>query len=172
MQFSALAFPSDPLALALVPDPPAMKQKKTGPVRCRSVLAIEPSDSLDRRAQKLLVTCRVLGGGVRPVRQQRKPDIAIRAREIMDFQPLDELVDCRAAREQCRHDDDGAELTRNTVAKLESGEHGGAEPIRDHAVHQRDCGIDGNEESQERQWQENPSIGAGHIDRKQCQCEK
>ena len=61
MQFSALAFPSDPLALALVPDAPTMKYKKTGPIRCRSVSAIEAVDSLNRYTQKLLVACRALG---------------------------------------------------------------------------------------------------------------
>ena len=90
----------------------------------------------------------------------------------MDFQSLNEFVDCRAAREERRHDNDRAKLTRNTIVKLEPGEHGGAKPIGDHAVHQRDCGIDGNKESQKRQRQQNPSIGAGRIDRKQCQREK
>ena len=65
------------------------------------------------------------------------------------------------------YDDHGAQLTRNTIAKREPGEHGGAEPIGGHTVHQRDCGIDGNEETQERQRQENPSIG--RFDAKQCQ---
>ncbi len=51
MQLSAFALPSDPLALALVPDPSAMQQEKTRPVRCGSVPGIEAIDSLDRRTQ-------------------------------------------------------------------------------------------------------------------------
>ena len=83
----------------------------------------------------------------------------------MNFQSLNEFVDCRAAREERRHDNDRAKLTRNTIVKLQPGEHGRAEPIGGHAIHQRDCGIDGNEEPQKRQRQESPSIGAGQIDR-------
>ncbi len=172
MQFSALAFPSDPIALALVPDSPAMQQEKTKPVQRRTVPAIEPIDSLNRRAQKLLVTGSALGGRVRPVRQKRKTDIAIRASEIMNFQPFDEFIDCRSAREQCRHDDDGAEFARNTIAQLEPGEHGRAEPICDRAVHQRDRRVYRNKEAQERQQQEKRSISACQTDCEQCQREK
>ena len=55
MQLPTLAFPADPLALALVPDPPAMEQEKARPLRRRSVLPVETSDSFDRRAQSLIV---------------------------------------------------------------------------------------------------------------------
>ena len=69
----------------------------------------------------------------------------------MDLQPLDQFVDYRDARQHRRHDDDGAEFAQYTIAKLKPGKHRGTEPVGDRSVHQRDRGINGNKEAQNRQ---------------------
>ena len=90
----------------------------------------------------------------------------------MDFQSLDKFVDGRGAREQRRNDDDGTELTRNTIAKFEPREHRWAEPICNESVHQGDCAIYRNEDPKKCQRQKNPSNGAGHFDCEQSQSKK
>ena len=75
MQLAALAFPSNPLPLPLVPEPPAMEQEEPRPIR-RLVRRFKPRDACGRRAEKFVVTGRALGGAVGPVRKQREADIA------------------------------------------------------------------------------------------------
>src|SRR5579863_2143091 len=59
VQLSAFAFPSDPLALPLVPDSPPMEQQETSAFRGRSIALVQTCDSLSGRAEKLVIVWRV-----------------------------------------------------------------------------------------------------------------
>ena len=154
MQLAALAFPSDPPRLPWIPDPPAMQQEEARPAGCRSIAAIEAFDARGHRADERRITLDGLGRGVRPVRQQREVELALRAGEVMDFQPLDLLFDCGLRREQDRNGHDGAQRRRDAVAQLEARQDRRTEPFRDAAVHERHRGIDGGDQPEEREQTE------------------
>ena len=74
--------------------------------------------------------------------------VAFRTREVVDFQPLDLLLDRLARRKHGRHRDERAEVRRNAVAKLQSGQQRRAEAPRHAAIHQRDRRVDGGDRAQ------------------------
>src|SRR5208283_903472 len=120
MQLSALAFPSEPLSLARVPDLPTMEQEKSVPVRRRAIQLVQPPDSRDRSAQELIVVRSILGHTVRPVREQCKTEIAIRSREVMNRQAFDLLFEFRWRRQKGGYDDQGAQTRRHPIPKLQT----------------------------------------------------
>ena len=120
MQLAALALPADPPRFAFVPDATAMQQQEAGAARRRAVAPIESRDAFRRGADERLVAVGVFGRGVGPVGDQREMQIAFRAREVMDLQPLDLLVDGLQRRQQRRHRDERAQMRGNAVAQLQS----------------------------------------------------
>ena len=97
VQLAALALPADPPSFAFVPDPPAMQQQEAVAAGRRAVAPIEPRDALRRRGEQRRVALDVLGRGIGPVGEQREMKVAFRAREMVDLQPLDLLLDRRRA---------------------------------------------------------------------------
>ena len=100
-RFSSCSLPRlrsqpDPLPLPVVPDAPAVEQQEAVPAGGRSVAAIQPRDRRGGGVEQRVVACDGLGRGVRPVRQQREVKLAVRAREVVDLQPLDLLFQSSA----------------------------------------------------------------------------
>ena len=60
VELAAFAFPADPLALAVVPHPPAMQKKKSIAGRRRPMTSIHTSNRRSRHGEKLVVSCRAL----------------------------------------------------------------------------------------------------------------
>ena len=137
-----------------------MEQEESVAFRRRSVASIQARDSLGGGAEKLVVIRRILGGGVRPVREQREAEIAVRARQVMHLEALDLLLDLRWRRQERRHDDHRAQARRHSVAKLQAGRVFGAEPICDAAVHQRHRRIRCRNQGEQREQEEHPSADA------------
>ena len=84
--------------------------------------------------EQSVVAFRVLGRGIDPVGEQREMKVAFRAREMMDLETLDLLLDRVACRQQRRHRDERAQMRGHAVAQLQSGQERGAEA----AVSRRD----------------------------------
>src|SRR5271166_3226331 len=93
VQLPALALPPYPLPLSLVPGPSPVEEEKSITVGCRSVTLVQARDSRGGRAEELVVVLRALRCGVRPVREQSQPQIVVGAREEVDFETLDLLLD-------------------------------------------------------------------------------
>ncbi len=82
-----------------------MEQEETCAFRRRSILSIQARDSLGRRAEQFVVTRCALGGAVGPVREQSEAEIAVLARQVVNLQALDLLLELRSRRQERRHDD-------------------------------------------------------------------
>ena len=95
VQLAALAFPADPPRFACVPDPPAMEQQEAVAAGRRAIALVEPGDAGCRRFQQCRVAVDMLGRGIDPVGEQSEMQIAFRAREVVDLQTLDLLLDRR-----------------------------------------------------------------------------
>ncbi len=109
VQLAALALPADPLAFALVPEPAPVQQQEAIAVGGRRVPLIQPRDSSARGREQRVVAGLALGGGVRPVREQREADVAVRSRQVMHFESLDLLLDLRTRGQQRGHHDERAQ---------------------------------------------------------------
>ena len=99
VELAAFAFPSNPLLLPIVPDPPTMEQEETVTPRRRSVAAIQTGDTLGGSIEKGVIPPGVLGRGVRPIRKKREMKVAFRAREVVDLQTFDLLFERGLRRE-------------------------------------------------------------------------
>ena len=149
VQLAALALPADPAPFAFVPDAPAMEQQEAVAARRRAVALVEPGDALRCSREESGVALEVLGRSIGPVGEQREMQIAFRAGEVMDFQPLDLLLDRRVRRQQRRHRDERAQMRGHAVAQLQGRQERRAEAERHGAVDQRDRRIDGGDRAQE-----------------------
>ena len=135
-----------------------MQEVEPGVFRGRAVAPIQLCDAVRRGAQQIIVAWCRLSGGVRPVRQQGKAEVAVLARQVVNLEALDLLVDRGARRQERRNDDDGAQVRRYAVAKLERGERVGVEIIGDGAVDDRDGQVRRRREGEQREQAEGPSV--------------
>ena len=150
VELPALALPPHPHLLALVPDPPAVEEEEP-----LAVAPVQARDALARRRERLVITRHPLRGRVRPVGEDREADVAVGIRQVVHLEPLDLLIDLRAARQQGRHDDHGPQARRHALAQLESRQRARAEQRRDAAIHERDRQVRRRDEGQEPE-QEQP----------------
>ena len=95
MQLAALALPADPPRFAFIPDAAAVQKEEAGSARRRAIAAIEARDPFRRDRDQRCVALGMFGRGVGPIGHQRKMQIAFRAREVMNFETLDQLFDRR-----------------------------------------------------------------------------
>ena len=171
MQLAALALPADPPSFALVPDAPAMKQEEARAVPGRPIARVQPRDAGGRFVEKRFVVGVVLGCAIAPVGDQRESEIVVRIGKMMNLQPLDLLFDRRCAGEQRRHDDDCAQIRRDTVAQFQSRQNRPADLSGDRAVHDRDRDIRGRNEADNRQNKKQPAGDPNICDGEQCERE-
>jgi hypothetical protein len=85
VQFATLAFPPHPLSLTLAPQPSPMKKKEPFAVNRPFMTLIQARDSLNRNAEKAIVSFRTLCWRVAPIREKCKAKIAVLICEIMNF---------------------------------------------------------------------------------------
>ena len=92
-------------------------------------------------------------------------DITSQTREVVDLQALDLFLDRLIIREQRRHGDERAQLRRNAIAKLQSGQKRSTEAPCHAAIYQRDRSIDGGDRTQNAEQTQpcpaNPRCGQG-----------
>ena len=158
-RFSSWSFPrlrSQPIHFpcSLVPDPPAMEQEEAVAIRRGSMASIQPRDRRGGRAEEILVSRRTLRVGVRPVREQSEAEIVVGARQRVDLEPLDLLLDLRSRRQEGGHDDHRAQTRGHSLTKLEARQRPRADPGRDETVHERQGHVRRGDESQQREQQE------------------
>jgi hypothetical protein len=120
MELPALAFPADPLALPVVPDPPAMEQEESVAIRCGSMASIQPRNRRGSRGEEILVSGRTLRVAVRPVREQSETKIVVGARQRVNFEPVGLLLDLRSRRQEGGHDEHRAQTRGHALAKLQA----------------------------------------------------
>ena len=78
-------------------------------------------------------------------------EVAFRAGEMMDLQPLDLLLDRLACRQQRRHRDERAQMRGHAVAQLQGGQERGAEAP---------CHARGSPARRPRRWRESHPVAA------------
>ena len=142
VQLAALALPSHPASLRLVPDATPVQQEETIGTFGGRMAAVEPDDAGGGRRHEVGVSRVGLRVGVRPVRQEREMHGAAGIGEIVHFQPLKLLVDGRAGRQQRRDGDEGPQLRRHARPELEAGQQHRAEAAGDRPIDQQQRGID------------------------------
>ena len=139
MELPALALPPHPRLLALVPEPPTVEEKESlASTRNGTVASVQTRDPLARRGETLLVTRHALRGRIRPVGEKGETKITIRIRQVVHFQPLEQLVDLHAVGQEGGHDDHRAQCHGHAIAQLEARQHARREQHRDPSIHKRD----------------------------------
>ena len=84
-----------------------------------SMLGVQPRDSGSRRGEQLCIAFDDRALGIDTVRQQRKVQLAPRAREVVDLESLEQLIEFREVRQQHRDADQRTERGRNVARELE-----------------------------------------------------
>jgi hypothetical protein len=119
-----------------------MQQVEAGSGVARGMPRVQLRDGRGRGIVEGRVIGHVLVCRIGPVRQQREVQLAVRRREVMHLESLDELGDRRRRRQQCRHRHQRAQRRRNAVLERQARQQRRTEPARDHAVHERDGRVD------------------------------
>ena len=128
MELAALALPTDPTRLALIPNAATMQQEEPRSARRRAITQIEARDARRGRRDELSVTVGMFVRGVGPVGHQREMQIAFRARKMMDFEPFDQLLHALQRRQQRRHGDERTQVRGNAVPQFERRQQVAAKP--------------------------------------------
>src|ERR1017187_5711839 len=107
MQLSSFALPPHPFSFALVPNSLAMKEEEALPAaRGRTIALVQQRNAVDRERQQIVVIRQGFAGCVQPIGEQSKAQLSILIREVMNFQPLDLLLDILRGGQQHGDDDD------------------------------------------------------------------
>ena len=143
-----------------------MQQQETVAARCRSVTLVQPRDAFFRGGQQLFVAVHVLAWRIAPIGQQREMKVALSARQVVDLEPADLLLDVFERGQQRRHGDEGAQVRGDSATQLERRQQGGAETSGDDVVDDRNGHVDRRDESQNpEQQQPSPLQAAQRGDR-------
>jgi hypothetical protein len=141
-----------------------------------SVRSIQSCDPVGRDLQERSVAVGGRGGGVRPVRQQREVNFAVRSGQVVHFETLDLHLYGFRRRQQRGHDDDGSQVRWHALLQRQSRQQGRAESARDCAIDQCHGQVDSRnrpEQSEQRQVQAGDGL-AGQCPQRQgetCRCE-
>ena len=82
-----------------------------------SVAPVQLGDALSRRGEQHRIIFQMFRLGIDPVGQQGKVKRAFWAGEIMNFQPLDLILDGLTCRQHRRNDDESAQLLGHPVGE-------------------------------------------------------
>ncbi len=164
VELPALALPSHPLALARVPEPPAVEQEKARPRRGRGPVAgVEPRDAVAGGRQEPIVLRHRLGGRVDPIREEGEVEVTGRVGEEVDLEPSDLLLDLGFARQQRRYHHEGPQARGNAVARLQTRQRHRPEHRHDRAVDERDREVGGRDDREEGQQGQPGERHAGGV---------
>src|SRR5271166_4749315 len=115
-QLSPLALPSHPFAFTLVPNAPSMQQQEPlTAIGSRTMYSIEPLDSVNGDGQQFVIVRKRLVLSVQPVGQQREMKLALGIGQVVDLQPLDQLLYDVPGCQQGRHNDKGSQRLGHAV---------------------------------------------------------
>src|SRR5882672_2505590 len=119
MQLPSLALPAHPFAVTLVPYTLAMEEKKAfATPRGRTILFVQPSDSIHRDGDQVVITRQGLARRVQPIREQRETQFSIWICQIVHFQPLDMLCNFLRGSKQGGHDDNRPQVLGDAVVEF------------------------------------------------------
>ena len=121
LELAALALPAHPHALARVPQPGAMQQKKRRGPPGREVAGVERQDTLAGAPQQRDVGVHVLAWRVAEVGQQREKEVGIAVGEVTDLERIEQRVDLGDVDQQRGHGDHRALVRRDTGREVEAG---------------------------------------------------
>ncbi len=82
--------------------------------------------------------------------------VAFGTGEMVDFQPLDLLLDGVGRGQKRRHGDERAQMRGNAVGQLQGRQKIGVEAEADGAIDQRDRGVNGGDRAKRRENAERP----------------
>ncbi len=151
VELAALALPADPAPLSLVPQAFAVQQHEAVAGRSGAIAMVQPRDALPGRGPQGLVGLGLFAVGVAPIGQQGEIELARRAGQIVDLQPLDLFLDIFEGGEQGRDGDQGPQGFGYAVLQVQGREQGGAEAARHQMVDQGDGQVHRGDEAQARQ---------------------
>ena len=171
VQLAALTLPAHPLLFTFVPDAPAMQKEEPRAILGGSILLVQPGDAGSRFVEQRHIIRTMFRRAVVPVREKREGEIVVLVGEVVNLQPFDLLADRRDAGEQRGHDDDGAQIGRNSAPQFQSGQRRCADELGDRAVHHRDRHVRCRDETGKPQQPKHPAADSGLRYRKERQRE-
>ena len=97
-----------------------MQQQEARAARARGHSVVESCNAVARDGDQLLVAFGSLVVRVEPIGEQGEMQVAFRTGEMMDFQPLDLLLDVFGRGQKRRHGDQRAQMRGNAIRKLQA----------------------------------------------------
>ena len=119
-----------------------MQQQEAVAARRGSITLVQLRDAGPGGGQQLIVPVYVLAWRVAPIGQQGEMKFALGARQIVDLEPADLLLDVLERGQQRRHGDEGAQVRGDSATQLERRQQGGAETSGDDVVDKRNGQVD------------------------------
>ena len=151
LELAALALPSHPPALGLVPHTPSMKQQEPRPAAgSLAVTLVELIDAGRGGSEQFIVPDNLLGVGIEPVREQRETKIAFPIGQEVHFKSTNQGFDVVLVGQQHRNHDERAEVGRHPGVEVEARERFRAEHSGDHQVHECDREVGGRDDREDR----------------------
>ena len=161
VELAALALPAHPAALGLVPLSAAVEQQEPGATaRGLAVALVETVDRRPSGREQPVVAGDVLGGGVQPVREQGKPEVALAVSQVVHFEAAHLCLDIRLARQERGDDDQCSQLGWDAAVEIEPRQGSRAEHVGDCPVDERDGKVGRRAEAEDRDEQD-PRAGSG-----------
>ena len=145
--FSALALPAHPDALARVPAAFTMEQEE--PIRVPAAEpAIQLQDAVARGRQDRLVAVALGRLRVAKIAQDGEVNAGVEVAVGQHFHVLEERHDAIRARDQCRHDHHRARVVRHAFGQIEPREPPRRDRPRDQPLHERAGDIERRDDEQ------------------------
>ena len=166
LELAALALPADEALLGFAEGACAVQHDEARrAVGRRGVTRIQRGDVAHRGVEQGCVRRERGGVGIGPVGQQRELCVTLRVGEVVQFEPVGELVGRAAARQHAGDHDHHAVLGRNAVRKREARQSARARRFADQPVDDRDHRLRGREQQQQRRDEAQPQRHIGVAQR-------
>ena len=120
LELPAFALPAHPLIFFRVPLALAMEQEKSSAAGRRPVALVQIGDGGNGGLQQFIVAARGFGIGIGPVGEQRKPQIAVWIRQVVNFEIVYISLRALGRSQQRRHHHDRAQRVRHSRAEFHS----------------------------------------------------
>ena len=119
-----------------------MQKQETVAARRRTVALVQTGDAFLGGGQQLFVALRLLARCIGPVGQQRKMKVARGARQIVDFELSNLLLDVLGRGQEGRYGDERAQVLGDSAAQFQRRQQGSAKTPGHNAVDECDGCVD------------------------------
>ena len=127
----------------------------------KPVAFVQPCNPQGRRREKRIICRQRLLAGIHPVSEEGETKASFRIGQVMNLQPLDQLLDFALGRQERRDGDQRPKGLRHAALQLQPGKVPRDNEARDEAVHECDRRVRGRHKAEKAQQKKRPGAGSG-----------